>query len=95
MQMNRGGVRVVRCTVERLMRRLGLEGVLRARKVRTTLPDASAPCLLDRVNRVFKARRPNELGVSDFTYVSTWAGVVVRRLRHRRVRPAHRGLARQ
>ncbi|WP_240498786.1 IS3 family transposase, partial [Thauera propionica] len=74
LQMNREGIRVARCTVERLMRRLGLEGVRRGRKVRTTLPDASAPCPLDRVNRVFKARRPNELWVSDFTYVSTWQG---------------------
>ena len=54
LQMNREGIRVARCTVERLMRRLGLEGVRRGRKVRTTLHDASAPCPLDRVNRVFK-----------------------------------------
>ncbi len=73
-QMNREGVAVARCTVERLMRRLGLRGVMRGKVVRTTLSDAKAPCPLDRVNRVFKADRPNHLWVSDFTYVSTWQG---------------------
>lgn len=73
-QMNREGVRVARCTVERLMRRLGLAGARRGKRVRTTTPDTSAPCPLDRVNRQFKASRPNELWVSDFTYVSTWQG---------------------
>ena len=73
-QMNREGVAVARCTVERLMRRLGLRGVMRGKVVRTTIPDAKAPCPLDRVNRVFKADRPNQLWVSDFTYVSTWQG---------------------
>ena len=73
-QLNREGVTVARCTVERLMKRLGLEGVRRGKKVRTTLPDAKAPCPLDRVNRQFRAERPNQLWVSDFTYVSTWQG---------------------
>ena len=73
-QMNREGIRVARCTVERLMRRLGLAGARRGKRVRTTTPDTSAPCPLDRVNRQFKANRPNELWVSDFTYVSTWQG---------------------
>ena len=73
-QMNREGTVVARCTVERLMRRLGLQGVMRGKVVRTTIGDAKAPCPLDRVNRVFKADRPNELWVSDFTYVSTWQG---------------------
>jgi transposase InsO family protein len=73
-QMNREGVGVARCTVERLMRRLGLRGVIRGKVIRTTLPDAKAPCPLDRVNRQFKAERPNQLWVSDFTYVSTWQG---------------------
>jgi transposase InsO family protein len=73
-QMNREGIRVARCTVERLMRRLGLAGTRRGKRVRTTTPDTSAPCPLDRVNRQFKAKRPNELWVSDFTYVSTWQG---------------------
>lgn len=73
-QMNREGVAVARCTVERLMRGLGLQGVRRGKAVRTTIPDAKVPCPLDRVGRVFKAHRPNQLWVSDFTYVSTWQG---------------------
>ena len=73
-QMNREGIVVARCTVERLMRKLGLEGACRGKKVRTTISDSKAPCPLDRVNRVFKAERPNQLWVSDFTYVSTWQG---------------------
>jgi transposase InsO family protein len=73
-QMNREGVTVARCTVERLMKRMGLRGASRGKVVRTTVPDANAPCPLDRVNRHFKADRPNQLWVSDFTYVSTWQG---------------------
>lgn len=73
-QMNREGIAVARCTVERLMKRLGLQGARRGKVVRTTVPDSSAPCPLDRVNRQFKADRPNQLWVSDFTYVSTWQG---------------------
>ena len=60
-QLLREGVTVARCTVERLMRRLGLQGVRRGKGVRTTVPDAKAACPLDRVNRHFKARRPNQL----------------------------------
>ena len=74
LQMNREGIKVARCTVERLMRRLGLRGVVRGKVVRTTISDAKAPCPLDRVNRQYKADRPNQLWVSDFTYVSTWQG---------------------
>ena len=73
-QMNREGVVIARCTVERLMKRLGLQGVRRGKVVRTTISDMRAPCPLDRVNRQFKAERPNQLWVSDFTYVSTWQG---------------------
>ena len=73
-QMKREGIAVARCTVERLMRRLGLQGARRGKSVRTTVPDRSAPCPQDRVNRVFRADRPNQLWVSDFTYVSTWQG---------------------
>jgi len=73
-QMNREDIAVARCTVERLMKRLGLQGARRGKSVRTTVPDTSAPCPLDRVNRVFNAERPNQLWVSDFTYVSTWQG---------------------
>jgi transposase InsO family protein len=73
-QMNREGITVARCTVERLMQQLGLQGARRGKKIRTTISDSKAPCPLDRVNRVFKAERPNQLWVSDFTYVSTWQG---------------------
>jgi transposase InsO family protein len=73
-QMNREGVQVARCTVERLMKRLGLQGARRGKVVRTTVRDKALPCPLDRVNRQFKADRPNQLWVSDFTYVSTWQG---------------------
>ena len=73
-QMNREGVSIARCTVERLMKRLGLQGVRRGKVVRTTISDMKAPCPLDRVNRRFLAERPNQLWVSDFTYVSTWQG---------------------
>ncbi|MDH4186165.1 MAG: IS3 family transposase [Nitrospira sp.] len=75
-QMNREGIEVARCTVERLMKRLGLQGVRRGKTVRTTTPDTQAPCPRDRVNRQFRADRPNQLWVSDFTYVSTWQGWV-------------------
>ena len=73
-QMNREGVTVARCTVERLMRGLGLRGVRRGKGMRTTVADPKAPCPLDKVNRQFHAERPNQLWVSDFTYVSTWQG---------------------
>jgi transposase InsO family protein len=73
-QMNREGITVARCTVERLMGRLGLAGARRGKAVRTTIPDKALPCPLDHVNRQFKADRPNQLWVSDFTYVSTWQG---------------------
>ena len=73
-QLNREGHHVARCTVERLMKRQGLQGVRRGKIVRTTITDAAVPCPLDRVNRQFKADRPNQLWVSDFTYVSTWQG---------------------
>lgn len=73
-QMNREGIEVARCTVERLMRLHRLRGVIRGKVVRTTVGNPAAPCPLDRVNRQFKADRPNPLWVSDFTYVSTWQG---------------------
>jgi len=73
-QLNREGIRVARCTGERLMRAMGLAGVVRGKVVRTTVQDGKAVCPLDRVNRQFKAQRPNQLWVSDFTYVSTWQG---------------------
>jgi putative transposase len=73
-QLGREGTAVARCTVERLMRRMGLRGVMRGKVVRTTTSDRSAPCPMDKVHRQFRAERPNQLWVSDFTYVSTWQG---------------------
>jgi transposase InsO family protein len=75
-QLRREGNDVARCTVERLMRKAELRGVVRGKVVRTTVADVATPCPLDRVNRKFKAQRPNQLWVSDFTYVSTWQGFV-------------------
>lgn len=75
-QMNREGFAIARCTVERLMRDMGLAGVIRGKPVRTTISDKAAPCPLDHVNRQFHAPAPNRLWVSDFTYVSTWGGFV-------------------
>jgi putative transposase len=73
-QMVREAFGIARCTVVRLMRDMGLAGVLRGKPVRTTISDKAAPCPLDHVNRLFHAPAPNRLWVSDFTYVSTWAG---------------------
>jgi putative transposase len=75
-QMQREGFDVARCTVQRLMRDLGLQGVIRGKPVRTTISDKSAPCPLDQVNRQFHAPAPDRLWLSDFTYVATWAGFV-------------------
>ncbi len=75
-QLGREGFPVARCTVERLMGMLGLQGVVRGRKCRTTFGDERAERPLDRVNRQFEASRPNELWVADFTYVATWTGFV-------------------
>jgi hypothetical protein len=75
-QLQRESFDVARCTVERLMRGMGLQGVIRGKPVRTTISDKAAPCPLDHVNRQFHAPRPNALWVSDFTYVSTWTGFV-------------------
>jgi putative transposase len=75
-QLQREGVNVARCTVERLMRSMGLQGVIRGKSVRTTISDKAVPCPLDHVNRQFNAPQPNMLWVSDFTYVATWRGFV-------------------
>jgi putative transposase len=75
-QMRREGFEIARCTVERLMRELGLQGVIRGKPVRTTVSDKAALCPLDQVNRQFHAPAPNKLWVADFTYVATWAGFV-------------------
>jgi putative transposase len=75
-QLKRDGHLVARCTVARLMRSLGLRGISRGKAVRTTRPDPAVACPFDHVNRQFVAERPNQLWVSDFTYVSTWQGFV-------------------
>jgi transposase InsO family protein len=75
-QLSREGFAVARCTVERLMRGIGLQGVIRGKLVKTTISDKAVPCPQDHVNRQFHAPAPNRLWVSDFTYVATWQGFV-------------------
>lgn len=75
-QLRREGVTAARCTIERLLREDGLEGVIRGRRRRTTVPEPTAPRPPDLVNRLFTATRPNQLWVADLTYVRTWSGWV-------------------
>jgi putative transposase len=75
-QLRREGVQVARCTVERLMRDLGIRGVVRGKTVRTTFPDDAATRPADLVDRQFRAAAPNRLWVADLTYVKTHAGWV-------------------
>ncbi len=75
-QLLREDVVVARCTVARLMRDLGLRGVVRGRRCKTTIPDTAFDRPVDRVNRDFRVNRPNSLWVSDLTYVATWRGFV-------------------
>jgi putative transposase len=75
-QLRREGREIARCTVERLMRTMGLQGAVRGTPVRTTISDKATPCPLDHVKRQFRAPGPNRLWVSDFTYVATWQGFV-------------------
>jgi putative transposase len=75
-QLHREGITVARCTVERLMRELGLEGVRRGKPRRTTTPEAAATRPADLVGRDFSATRPNQLWVADLTYVASWSGFV-------------------
>lgn len=75
-QLRREGFEVARCTVARLMGELGLQGAIRGKPVRTTISDKASPCPLDHVNRQFHAPAPDQLWLSDFTYVATWAGFV-------------------
>ena len=76
-QLGREGCSVARCTVERLMRWRGLQGVRRGKVVRTTISDIKAPCPLDRVNRQFRAERPNQLWVSDLRVRLDLAGLAL------------------
>ena len=75
-QLGREEIKVARCTVARLMREMGLYGAIRGRRFKTTTPDAAASRPADLVDRDFSATRPNQLWVSDLTYVTTWRGFV-------------------
>ncbi len=75
-QLKREGIVAARCTIERLMKVLGLRGVVRGRRTKTTFPSNLAERPLDLVNRDFKVARPNALWVADLTYVATWRGFV-------------------
>jgi putative transposase len=75
-QLRREGTPVARCTVERLMRELGLRGVVRGKARRTTCPDETVVRPADLVERNFRAERPDQLWVADLTYVATWSGFV-------------------
>jgi putative transposase len=76
LELNRQGITVARCTVQRLMRELGLCGVRRGGKIRTTIPGKDGQRAGDLLNRDFTAPAPNRRWVADFTYVATWAGIV-------------------
>ncbi|MBL9053639.1 MAG: IS3 family transposase [Tabrizicola sp.] len=73
-QMRREGFDVARCTVARLMKVMGIQGIIRGKPQKTTIPDKKLPCPLDKVNRQFRVPAPNMVWVSDFTYVATWKG---------------------
>jgi putative transposase len=75
-QLIREGETVARCTIERLMGGMGLQGAIRGKRIKTTVSDKATPCPLDKVNRQFGAERPDALWVADFTYVATWRGFV-------------------
>ena len=75
-QLKREGMDIARCTVARLMKLMGLRGAVRGKSIKTTISNKATPCPLDKVNRNFKADRPNQLWVADFTYVATWSGFV-------------------
>ncbi|MBK3593756.1 IS3 family transposase [Streptomyces sp. MBT51] len=75
-ELSRQGHTVARCTVERLMRELGIAGAVRGKKVITTLPGGQVERAPDRLERDFVAKAPNRCWVADFTHVKTWAGVV-------------------
>lgn len=75
-QLRREGIKVAKCTVERLMRAMGLAGIRRGKTPITTVSNPKAPCPLDKVNREFRVSQPNALWVVDFTYVNTGTGFV-------------------
>ena len=75
-QLNREQIRIAKCTTERLMQKLGLQGIRRGKAYKTTISDDAAARPADLVQREFTATRPNQLWVADITYVATWRGVV-------------------
>jgi transposase InsO family protein len=81
-QLQREGFDVARCTVARLMKSMGIRGIIRGKPHKTTVPDKKAPCPLDKVNRQFRVPAPNMLWVSDFTYVATRKGFTYVAARH-------------
>ena len=94
-QLHRERINIARCTVQRLMRRLGLQGVRRGQIIRTTVPDGKIVCPLDKVNRQFHASRPNELWGLRLYLRFNVAGLAVRGLRDRCLCTTNRWLARQ
>ncbi|RNG23548.1 hypothetical protein [Streptomyces botrytidirepellens] len=88
--LHRKGVDVARCTAERLMAELCIEGVIRSQQRRTTIPEPSAPRPPDLVDRDFTAEGPDQFWVADMTYVRTWSGPGLGRLRPGRVLPHDR-----
>jgi hypothetical protein len=92
-QLNREGIAIARCRTERLMRQMGLAGRVRGRKIRTTVPDPTAPRPADLVERQFKRRRPQPAVGRRSHLRRHLVGLRLHRLRHRRVQPPHRGLA--
>jgi putative transposase len=93
-QLHREGKPVARCTVARLMRRLGLRGIVRGKTWKTTKPDTSSPRPADLVDRQFTASAPNRLWAADLTYVRTWAGMTYVAFVLGRLLPPHPGLPR-
>ena len=81
-QLRREGFDVARCTVARLMKAMDIQGIIRGKPQKTTIPDKKLPCPMDKVNRQFRVPAPNMLWVSDFTYVATWKGFVYVAPRH-------------
>ena len=75
-QLRREGIEVAHCTMARPMKQIGLVGVIRGKPVKTTVSNPAVPCARDKVNRGFRAAKPNALWISDFTYVATWQGFV-------------------
>ncbi len=71
-QLRCEGFDVARCTVAGLMKSIGIQGIVRGKPRKMTIPDKKLPCPMDKVNRQFRVPAPNMLWVSDFTYVATW-----------------------